>query len=127
MFYFLSSWVAHVRYKRLHPKDITDEEKDRGPLVSLLRVDHVGVTFVGTVDAPSIASKEQRNPCKFSWFVVDFLAIFRASTVPRKVSKEYQKQAPILKLLTHFETNKFVCPKHGGTDLASSQLAEAVP
>ena len=34
------------------------------------------------MDALSIASKEQRKPCKFPWFVVDLLAIFRASTVP---------------------------------------------
>ena len=34
-----------------------------------------------TVDALNIASKEQRTPCKFPWFVVDLLAIFRASTV----------------------------------------------
>ena len=35
-----------------------------------------------TVDALNIASKEERKPCKFPWFVVDLLAIFGASTVP---------------------------------------------
>ena len=34
-----------------------------------------GFSRKNTVDALNIASREQRKPCKFPWFVVDLLAI----------------------------------------------------